>query len=79
MKVSKEQLEPDMEQESGSKFGKEYVKAIYCQHLNLIYMQNTSCEMLGWMKHKLELRFLGERSITSAMQITPHLCQKVKN
>ena len=78
MKVSKEQLEPDMEQQTGSKLGKEYVKAIYCQHLNLIYMQNTSCEMLGWMKHKLELRFLGEISITSDMQMTPSLWEKVK-
>ena len=78
MQVRKEQLEPDMEQQTGSKFGKGYVKAVYCHPPNLIYMQNTSCEMLGWMKHKLESRFLGEISITSDMQMTPSLWQKVR-
>ena len=54
------QLEPDMEQQTGSKLGKEYVKAVYCHPAYLTYMQSTSCEMLGWVKHKLESRFLGE-------------------
>ena len=60
MQVKKQQLEPDMEQQTGSKSGKDYVKAVYCHPAYLTYMQNTSWEMLGWMKHKLELRFLGE-------------------
>ena len=54
MQVRKQQLELDMEQQTGSKFGKEYVKAIYCHPAYLNYMQNTSCEMLDWMKLKLE-------------------------
>ena len=54
-----------MKQQTGSKLGKEYVKAVYCHPAYLIYMQSTSCEMLGWMKHKLESRLLGEISITS--------------
>ena len=49
-------LEPDMEQQTGSKSGKEYVKAVYCHPAYLTYMQNASCEMPGWMKHKLESR-----------------------
>ena len=53
--LKKQQLEPDMEQQTRSKQGKEYVKAVYCHLAYLIYMQSTSCEMLGWMKHKLEL------------------------
>ena len=53
----------DMEQQTGSKLGKKYVKAIYCHPAYLTYMQNTSCEMLGWMKHKLESRFPGEISV----------------
>ena len=60
-----------MEQQTGSKLGKEYVKAIYCHLAYLTYMQSTSYEMSGWMKHKLESRLLGEISITSDMQITP--------
>ena len=56
MQVKKQQVEPDMEQQTGSKLGKEYVKAMYCQPAYLISMQSTSCEMLGWMKHKLESR-----------------------
>ena len=55
MKVKKQQLEPDMEQQTGSKSGKEYVKAVYCHPAYLTYMQSTSWEMPGWMKHKLEL------------------------
>ena len=56
MQFRKQQLELDMEQQTGSKSGKEYVKAVYCYHAYLTYMQSTSWEMLGWMKHKLELR-----------------------
>ena len=61
----KQQLEPDMEQWTGSKLGEKYVKAIYCHPDYLTYMHNTSCEMLGWMKHKLESRLLREISITT--------------
>ena len=57
------------EQQTGSKLGKEYIKAVYCHPAYLTYMHSTSCEMLGWMKHKLELRLPGEISITSDMQI----------
>ena len=60
------------------KLGKEYVKAVYCHPAYLTSMQSTSCEMLGWMKHKLESRLLGEISITSDMQMTPPLWQKAK-
>ena len=76
MQVKKQQLELDMEQQTGSKLGKEYGKAVYCHPDYLTYMQNTSCEMLGWMKHKLESRFLVEISITSDIQMTQHLWQK---
>ena len=72
MQVKKQQLELDMEQ-TGSKSGKEYVKAVYCHPAYLTYMQSTSWEMLGWMKHKLESRLLREISITSDMQMTPPL------
>ena len=61
----------DMEQQTGSKLGKEYVKAVYCHPDYLIYMQSTSCKMPGWMKHKLESRLLGEISTTSDMQMAP--------
>ena len=74
----KQQLELDMEQWTGSKLGKEYIKAVYCHLAYLTYMQNTSCEMLDWMKHKLESRLPGEMSVTSDMQMTPPLWQKVK-
>ena len=60
MQVKKQQLEPDMEQRTGSKLGKEYIKAVYCQPGYSTYMQSTSCEMPGWMKHKLEPRLPGE-------------------
>ena len=70
MQVRKQQLELDMEQQTGSKSGKEYVKAVYCHPAYLTCMQSTSCEMAGWMKHKLESRLLGEISITSDMQIS---------
>ena len=76
--VKKQQLEPDMEQQTGSKLGKEYVKAVYCHSAYLTHMQSTSCEMLGYMKHKLESGLLGEIAITSDMQMTPTLRQKVK-
>ena len=79
MQVKKQQLEPDMEQQTGSKLGKEYVKAVYCHLAYLTFMQNTSCEMPGWMKHKLESRLPGEIPITSDMQMIPPLWQKMKN
>ena len=79
MQVRKQQLELDMEQQTGSKLGKEYIKAVYCHPAYLAYMQSTSCEMLGWMKHKLESRLLGEIPIISAMQMIPPLWQEVKN
>ena len=78
MQVRKQQLEPNMKQQTGSTLGKEYVKAVCCLSAYLMYMQSTSCEMPGWIKHKLESRLLGEVSITSDMQITPPLWQKVK-
>ena len=78
MQVKKQQLELDMEQWTGSKLGKEYVKVVYCQAAYLTYMQSMSCEMPDWMKHKLESRLPGETSITSDRQMTPPLWQKVK-
>ena len=75
MQVKKQQLEPDTEQQTGSKLGKEYVKAVFCCPAYLTYMQSTSCEMLGWMKHKLESRLPGKISITSAMQITSFMAK----
>ena len=78
MQVKKQQLELDMEQQTGSKYGKEYVKVVYCHLVYLTYMQRISCEIPGWMKHKLESRLPGEISTTSDMQITPPLWQKVK-
>ena len=71
--AGQEQLEQDMEQWTGSKLGKEYGKAIYCHPAYLTYMQSTSCEMLGWMKHKLESRLPAEISITSDIQMIPPL------
>ena len=78
MQVKKQQLELDMEQQTGSKSGKEYVKVVYCHPAYLTYMQSASLEILDWMKHKLESRLPGEISITSDMQMTPPLWQKVK-
>ena len=75
MQVKKQQLELDMEQLIGSKLGKEYDKTVYCHPA---YMQSTLLEMLGWMKHKLESRLLGEISITLDMQMTLPLWQKVQ-
>ena len=78
MRVKKQQLELDMEQQTGSKLGKEYIKTVYCHPDYLTYMQNTSCEMLGWMNHKLESRLLGELSITSDMQMTTTIMAESK-
>ena len=79
MQIKKQQLELDMGKQTGSKSGKEYVKAIiYCHPAYLTYTQSTSWEMLDWNKHKLESRLPGEISITSDMQMTPPLWQKVK-
>ena len=78
IQVKKQQLELDMEQQTGSKLGKEYVKAVYCHPAYLTYMQSTSWETLGWMKHKLESRLPGEITIISDMQKTPPLWQKAK-
>ena len=79
MQVKKQQLELHMDQQTGSKLGKEYVKAVYCHPAYLSCMQSTSWEMLDWKKHKLESRLPGEISITSDMKMTPPLWQKVKN
>ena len=76
--VNKQQLELDMEQMTGSKLGKECHKAVYCHSAYLTCMQNASCKMPDWMKHKLESRLLGEISITSDTQMTPSLWQKAK-
>ena len=65
-----------MEQQTGSKSRKEYIRAVYCHPAYLVYMQSTSCEMLGWKKHKLESRLPREISITSDMQMTPPSCRK---
>ena len=78
MQVKKQQLELDMEQQTGSKSGKESVKAVYCHSAYLTYMQSTSCKMLGWNKHKLESRLPGEISTTLDMQMTLLLWQKAK-
>ena len=71
MQVKKQQLELDMEQQTGSELGKKYIKAVPCHPPYLTDMQSRSCEMLGWMKHKLESRLPGEIPITSDMQMTP--------
>ena len=68
MQVKKQQLKPDMEQSTGSKLGKEYIKAVHCHLAYLTYMQSTPCEMPGWLKHKLKSRFPGEISI-------PQICK----
>ena len=78
MQVRKQQLELDMEQQTASKLGKAYVKAVYCHSAYLTSVQSTSWETLGWRKHKLESRMPGEISITSDMQMIPLLWQKVK-
>ena len=78
MQVKNQQLELDMEKQTGSKLGKEYDKAVYCHPAYLSYMQSTSCEMPGWMNHKLESRRPGEISAASNMQMTPPLWQRAK-
>ena len=78
MQIKKQQSEPGMEQQTGSKSGKEYIRAVYCDLAYLTYRQSTSYEMPGWMKHKLESRLQGEMSIILDMQMTSHLWQKVK-
>ena len=85
MQVKKQQLEPYIEQWTGSKLGKEYVKVVYCHPAYLISVQRTSCNMPGWMNHKLETRFLEKISVTSGMpfhtediQMTPPLWQKAR-
>ena len=71
MQVRKQQLELDMEQQTGFKSGKEYIKAVYCHPAYLTYMQSTSYKMPGWLKHKLESKLPEETAITSDMQMTP--------
>ena len=78
MQVKKHELKLDMEQQTGSKLRKEYVRAVYCHPAYLTYMRSTSCKILCWMKHKRELRLPGEISITSDVQITQSLWQKAK-
>ena len=78
MQVKKQQLEPDMEQQTSSKLGKEYDKTVYSHPVSLTYVQSTSCEMPGWLTHKLESRLLGEVSATSDMQMIPLQGQKEK-
>ena len=78
MQVKKQLLELDMEQQTVSKSGKEYVKAVYHHPARLTYMQSTSWEMLGWRKHKLESRLPGEISVASDIKMTPPLCKKAK-
>ena len=76
--AGQEVTELDMEQQRGSKLAKEFIKAVYCHPAYLTSLQSPSCEMPGWMKHKLESRLPGKTSITSDMQMTPPLCRKVK-
>ena len=78
MQLKEQQLKLDMEQPTGSKSGKEYINAAYCHPAYLTYIQSTSCDILGWMKDKLESRLLGEISITSDKQMKPALWQKAK-
>ena len=79
VQVRKQQLELDTEQQTRSQLGEEYIKVVYCHPAYLTYMQSTSCEMPGWIKHKLKSRLQGAISITSDMQMTPPLWQKEKN
>ena len=78
MQVKKPWLEPDMEQQTVSKSGKENIEAVYCYFAYLTYIQSTSCEMPGWMKQKLKSSLPGDISVTSDMQMIPPLWQKVK-
>ena len=77
MQIKKPELEQDMEQQTSSKLGKEYIKAVYCD-LYLTYMQNISCEIQGWMNHKLKSRLLGEILTTSDMQVILPQWQKAE-
>ena len=79
MYIKKQQLELEMEQQTGSKSGKEHIKAAYCHPAYLTCMQSISCEIPGWMKHNVESSLLGEISMTSDMQMTPPLWQEMKN
>ena len=78
MWIKKQQLKLDIEELTRSKLGKKYKKSVYCHLADLTYMQSTSYKMPGWMQHKLQSRLPGEMSITTDMQMTPHLGQKVK-
>ena len=78
MQVKKQQLEPDVEQWTGSKLAKEYVKAVYCHPVYLTYMWSISCEIPGWMKHKMKSRLPGEISVTPDMQINATLISESK-
>ena len=71
MQVKKEQLELNVEEWTGSKLGKDYIKAVYCHPAYLTYMQTTLCKTPGWMNHKLDSRLLGEISLTSDIQVIP--------
>ena len=71
MQVKKQELESDMEKQTGSKLGKEHLKAVYCHPAYLSYMQSTSCEMPDWMNHKLESRLQGEISTSDIQMILP--------
>ena len=78
MQIKKQQLEPDKKEQTGSKLAKEYFNDVYCHPAYLASMQSTSCEMLGWKNHKVKSRLPGETSVTSDMQMTPPLWQKMK-
>ena len=78
MQVKKQKLELELEQQTGSKLVKKYIKAVYCHPAYLAYMQSKSCKMPGWLKHKLGPRLPGEISVTSDLQMTPPLWQKAK-
>ena len=78
MQVKKQPLEPDMEQQTGSKLGKKYIKTVYFHPVYLAYIKSIMCKMPDWMKHKLESKLLEEIIITTDMQMTPPLWQKVK-
>ena len=78
MQVKKQQLELDMEQQSGSKSGKEYIKAVYCHPAYFTYMQSTSWEMLGWMKHKLESKYTDDTTFMEESEELKRLLMKVK-
>ena len=79
MQDKKQELEPDMKQRTASKLGKEYVKAVYCHPAYLTSVPSTSCEMLGWMTHKLESRLPGEISTTPDTLMIPLSWEKVKS